>query len=53
MDPAGASKLLNAYILKHVEAMMAQGAHPEDLIEWIPAVEAAFDERLAELARPR
>jgi hypothetical protein len=50
MDPARASELLNAYILKHVEDMIAHGTSREDLIEWIRAVEAAFDERLAELA---
>ena len=50
MAPARASELLNAYILKHVEDMMAHGTSRADLIDWIRAVEAAFDERLAELA---
>jgi hypothetical protein len=50
MDPARASALLNAYIAKHVEDMQASGASLGDLIEWIRAVGAAFDERLAQLA---
>jgi hypothetical protein len=50
MNPARASELLNAYILKQVEGMQARGASRDELVEWIRAVEKAFDERVAELA---
>jgi hypothetical protein len=47
MKPGRASELLNAYVLKQANDMMTCGTSREDLIEWIRAVEAAFDERFA------
>ena len=52
MDPARGSELLSAFTANYAEDMSAHGATRADVVVWIRAVEAAFDERLRELTRP-
>jgi hypothetical protein len=50
ITPARASELLNAYMVKQAEAMLERGFTRDELVVWIRCVEAAFDDRLSELA---
>ena len=51
MSPTRGSELLNGYIIKQAERMLAHGTARNDILAWIRAVEAAFDEQLATLAK--
>ena len=52
MTPARAVEILNIYMAKQIETMRMSGIGPDVIAAWIRAVEAAFDDRLAELADP-
>jgi hypothetical protein len=49
MAPDRAADLLSAYLVGNARSLMAQGMIADDIIAWIEAVEAAFDQRLSEL----
>jgi hypothetical protein len=51
ITPVRASELLNAYVRQQANVMMANGSSRADVGKWVRAVEASFDERLAELAK--